>query len=176
MDALAIVANVGLQNEVYALRKRCFLPPFLELDHAFWKELQEAHDDGDGEVYVSPCTLAAVIMEYSYKHSPRDTLTRLATVCNTMACQYPATGQCANKKSTMSCSFIWKSIQHRKSLATSGSHRTGVITESCSCTSDCSDTVSDTVEFRSGKITKTWAAKHGQMPYSSIPVYAHGNL
>ena len=45
MDALAIVANVGLQNEVYALRKRCFLPHFLTVDRAFWKELQQGHED-----------------------------------------------------------------------------------------------------------------------------------
>ena len=88
MDALAVVANVGLQNEVYALRKRCFLPPFLTLDHAFWKELQEAHDDGE-VVNSSPGTLAAAIMEYSYEHSPRDTLTRLATVCDTHGLPVP---------------------------------------------------------------------------------------
>ena len=104
MDALAGVANVGLQNEVYALRKRCFLPQFLTVDHAFWKDLQQAHEDprgggeggcegvgegGGGEVGWGPFTLAAAIMEHSYKHSPRDTLTRLATVCDTHGLPVP---------------------------------------------------------------------------------------
>ncbi len=96
MDALAVVANVGIQNEVYALRKLCFLPHFLALDQAFW----------NGEVDTSPPTLSAAIMEHSYKHSPRDALTRLSALCNTHGLPVPGDWATCEQASSV-CNSNW---------------------------------------------------------------------
>jgi hypothetical protein len=59
MDALAVVVDVKLQDEVYGLRKRCFLPHFLTADDKFWGELRQAANDEhneDNEVNGGPAT------------------------------------------------------------------------------------------------------------------------
>ena len=94
VDALSVVLDVKLQDEVYRLRKRCFLPYFLTADDNFWDELRQAADDKDNEdneVNGGPVTLAAAIMEYAYKHSLQETLTKLTALCKMYGLPSPGT-------------------------------------------------------------------------------------
>ena len=70
------VLNFKIQDELYTLRKHCFLPEWLSATEEHWKELREY-----GFSESSPISLAAEIMEYSYKNTPQMTLTILSELC-----------------------------------------------------------------------------------------------
>jgi hypothetical protein len=87
MDALAVVLATEDLLELYALRKKVFLPKFVKIEDDYLNNLEKYFPHVNG----TPVTLAATILEQSFAYTPELTLSELNQQCRDLDLPLPGT-------------------------------------------------------------------------------------